>query len=427
MSAEPSAGLAPVRRDLANGTVVIAKAAMATPSVTINAACRAGLMHEPSETPGLAHFLAQTLDRGTTGRSTDAIADTLDGCGVSLAVSVSRHALTLTCACLAENFDEILDLVVDVLRRPSFPGEEVGRKRAEIATTLGQDADNTAVQAVERLLELLYGPGHPYGRRVKGSIESLERIDRDALSAFHRRAVTPSGLSLVIVGAVDPERASDRAAELLEDWRGAAPPEPPLAPASAPAGRRRVVRPMMNKSQADIACGFATVRRSDPAFYAFHVMNTILGQYGLGGRLGDNIRERQGMAYYVYSTLDAAFVEAPLVVRAGVDGANVDRAIEAVDKELAAIRRAGVTAKELKDTTQYLVGAMPRLLETNAGIAAFLQTAQTFGLGLDHDRRLPGLIQAVTLEAIHHAAGRLDPVRATIVVAGPYEDRVAAS
>ena len=427
MSAEPAAGLSPVRRNLANGPVVIAKAAMTIPSVTINAACRAGLMHEPSETPGLAHLLAQTIDLGTTGRSTEAIADTLDGRGVSLSASVGRHDLTLTCTCLAEDFDEILDLVVDVLRRPSFPDEEVRRRRAEIVTALGQDADNTAVQSVERLLELLYGPGHPYGRRVKGSIESIERIDRNALSAFHRRAVTPPGLSLVIVGAVDPERAGDRAAELLEDWRGAAAPESPLPPTSVPPGRRRVVRPMMNKSQADIAYGFATVRRPDPAFYACHVMNTILGQFGLGGRLGDNIRERQGMAYYVYSTLDAAFVEAPLIIRAGVDGANVDRAIEAVDEELSAIRRTGVTAEELKDTTRYLVGAMPRMLETNAGIATFLQAAQTFGLGLDHDRRLPGLIQAVTLEAIHDAAERLDPARATVVVAGPYEDRVAAS
>lgn len=427
MNATPSPGLSPLRRDLAGGAVVIVKAVTTTPAVTINVSCRAGLMHEPAETPGLAHFLAQTIDRGTTRRSTEAIADALDGRGVTLAATASRHGLTLTCTCLAEDFDAVLDLVIDILRHPSFPEEEVRRRRAEIATTLGQDADSTAAQAVERLLELLYGPDHPYGRRAKGSVASIERIDRDVLSSFHGRAVSPCGVSLVVVGAVDPMRACDRAAELLEDWRGAAPVEAPCPPTPASGGRRRVVRPMMNKSQADIAYGFATVRRADPAFYAFHVLNTILGQYGLGGRLGDNIRERQGMAYYVYSTLDAAFVEAPLVVRAGVDGANVDRTIDAIDAELEGIRQSGVTAEELKDTAQFLVGAMPRVLETNAGIAAFLQTAQTFGLGLDHDRRLPALIQAVTLEDIRRAALILDPARAAIVVAGPFEERGMAA
>jgi zinc protease len=426
MSATATSDLSPLRRDLAGGGIVVVKAVTTTPAVTINLSCRAGLVHEPVERPGLAHFLAQTIDRGTARRSPEAIADALDGCGVSLAASASRHALTLTCTCLAEDFDGVLDLVIDILRRPSFPEEEVRRRRAEIATAIGQDDDSTVAQAVERLLELLYGPDHPYGRRAKGSLASIERIDRDALAGFHRRAVSLSGVSLIIVGAVDPERASDRAAGLLEDWQGVPPVAPPLPPAPAPGGRRRVVRPMMNKSQADIAYGFATVRRSDPSFYAFHVLNTILGQYGLGGRLGDNIRERQGMAYYVYSTLDAAFVEAPLVVRAGVDGANVDRTIDAIDAELEAIRRSGVTAGELEDTTQFLVGAMPRVLETNPGIAAFLQTAQTFGLGLDHDRRLPELIRGVTLEDVHRAAQTLDPARANVVIAGPYEERMAS-
>jgi zinc protease len=426
MTTAAAPGLTPLRRELDGGAVVIVKATTTTPAVTINVSCRAGLMHEPTGTSGLAHFLAQTIDRGTTRRSTDAIADALDGRGVSLAASASRHALTLTCTCLTEDFDAVLDLVIDILRRPSFPDEEVRRRRAEILTALGQDEDSTAAQAVERLLGSLYGPDHPYGRRPKGTPASIGHIDRNALADFHRRAVSPSGVSLVIVGAVDPIRACDRAAELLVDWRGGPPVAPPLPPAPAPGVRRRDVRPMMNKAQADIAYGFATVRRSDPSFYAFHVLNTLLGQYGLGGRLGDSIRERQGMAYYVFSTIDAAFVEAPLVIRAGVDGANVDRAIDAIDTELTRLRQSGVSAEELGDTARFLVGSMPRVLETNAGIAAFLQTAQIFGLGLDHDRRLPDLIRAVTVEDVHRAAGILDPERATIAVAGPYEERTAA-
>jgi len=185
-----------------------------------------------------------------------------------------------------------------------------------------------------------------------------------------------------------------------------------------------VVIPMMNKAQADVAYGFTTIARADPRYYAYWLMNNALGQYALGGRLGDSIRERQGMAYYVSSSFDGNVVEGPLVIRAGVSQANVDRAIASVDEELSRLRVDGLTAKELNESRQFLIGAMPRSLETNAGIANFLQTSEFFGLGLDYDRRLPGLLQAVTLDDANDAAREaVDPSRATVVVAGPYEDR----
>jgi zinc protease len=179
---------------------------------------------------------------------------------------------------------------------------------------------------------------------------------------------------------------------------------------------------MPNKAQADIAYGFTTIKRSDPAYYAYWIMNVALGQYAIGGRLGDSIRERQGMAYYVSSVLDANVLEGPLVIRAGVSPANVDRAIASIDEELVKMRLDGLTESELRDTRQFLVGSMPRALETNAGIANFLQSVELFGLGVDYDRRLPDLLGAVTLQDVVAAAQILDPERATMVIAGPYGD-----
>jgi zinc protease len=154
-------------------------------------------------------------------------------------------------------------------------------------------------------------------------------------------------------------------------------------------------------------------------------MNNVLGQYSMGGRLGDSIRERQGMAYYAFSNLDANVVEGPLTIRAGVSPANVDRAVSSIDEEVGRLAREGITPQELSESQQYLIGSMPRALETNMGIAGFLQTAEFFGLGLDYDLRLPGFLLAVTLDDVHTAARRLlDPDRATVVIAGPYEDRV---
>jgi zinc protease len=115
-------------------------------------------------------------------------------------------------------------------------------------------------------------------------------------------------------------------------------------------------------------------------------------------------------------------VEGPLFVRAGVNPANVERAIGAIDEEIRRMAAEGMTADELADCKQYLIGSIPRLLETNQAIATFLHTAEFFGLGLDHDIRLPALLDSVTLEDVNAAARRtLDPDRAAVVVAGPYQ------
>ena len=178
---------------------------------------------------------------------------------------------------------------------------------------------------------------------------------------------------------------------------------------------------MPEKSQSDIAYGFVTITRLHPEYYAYWVMNNILGQFGLGGRLAENIRERQGMAYYAFSGFDPSLGPGPLVIRAGVDPANVDRAIAAIDAEVAALGADGPTEREMGETRQYLIGSIPRLLETNPAIAVFLQLAEFFGLGLDYDRRLPSLIEAVTIDQVRAAAASvLHPEKAALAVAGPH-------
>ena len=179
--------------------------------------------------------------------------------------------------------------------------------------------------------------------------------------------------------------------------------------------------PMMNKAQADVVYGFVGVRRSDPEFHAISVMNNALGQYAIGGRLGDSIRERQGMAYYVFSSLDATFGPGPFTIRAGVSAANVEKTIASIDQELELVLGKGFTPQEIDESKSYMIGSLPRQLETNAAIASFLLNVETFGLGLDYDERLPGLIGAVTKESADAAARRLlNPKKATIVVAGPW-------
>ena len=428
MSTSLARGLTPAREVLDNGVVVLAQANRSSPVVAINATFACGSVNDPPGLPGVAYLVRRTIDRGTNLYSAGEIAEILDDRGVSLWISAARHSFSIACMCLSEDFDAILDLIAEIARAPVFPVEEIDRRRLQAITSLREAKDDPSTVAIDLLHEELYGATHPYGRPVKGTVSGLELTRRHHLVEYHSRHMVPGALRLAVAGDVAPGRAIDQAARAFGDWAGDALPDEPLAPPRPRMERTVRVHHMPGKVQADIGYGFPAIRRMDPRYYAFWMMNNVLGQFGLGGRLADNIRERQGMAYYAYSTLEASVAEGPLVIRAGVDPANVERAIEAIDAEVRELGAVGPTVGEVEDTRASLIGSIPRMLETNENIAEFLLQAELFGLGLDFDRRLPGLLQAVTVDDVREAAASvLDPETATVVVAGPPASRVATA
>ena len=418
--------LNPLRRTLGNGIVVLAKENPTTPAVTILVGVRAGAYYDPDGREGTAALAARVLDRGTLTRSASDVADELDNRGAALSVVAGRHQLTISATCLAEDFEVIFAMVADIVQHPLFEAREVETRRAELLTAILQDEDDPGAVAVDLAMSRLY-PHHPYGRRPRGSTTSVTGITRDDLVAFHRTWFTPEGSTVVVVGDVEAETVVRAASRGFGGWSRRREPEPAVQPVAARAERELVATPMMNKAQADVAYAFVGVRRADPDYYAAWVMNNALGQYALGGRLGDSIREKQGMAYYVYSSLDASLAEGPLMIRAGVTGENVERTLASIDFEIAQVRDAGLTEKELGESKRYLIGSIPRQLETNSGIAGFLLSAEFHGLGADYDARLPDWIGAVSLEDANRVAGRLlDPARAEIAVAGPWRPPAAS-
>jgi len=413
---------------LSNGAVVLAKQTRTMPAVTINLAVRAGSVCDPPDAAGAMYLLSRVVDRGTRAtasspaRSAEDIAEALDSRGIVMGLTVTRHLLSLVCTCLAEDFEAVMALAGDIIRVPSLPEDELATRKGEVITSIRQDEDNPGVRATEALMAQLYPAPHPYGFPAKGRADVVESLTRDRLLALHAARFAPSEVSVVVVGDVEVERTADVAGTVFGGWSAPTPPPIGATPVVAATVRRRTVIPMMNKAQADIAYGFTTLTRADPTFYASWLMNHAFGQYSMSGRLGDSIREKQGMAYYVYSTLDANVMPGPLLIRAGVSPENVDRAVASIDDEVGRLGRDGLTQTELDDSRRFLIHAMPRSLETNSSIANFLQNAELYGLGLDYDLRLPGLLQGVTLDAANAAARRfLDPARATVVIAGPYD------
>ena len=426
------AGLNPKRVVLDNGLTIIAKANNTNPTVSTLVGVTTGGYADPPQRDGTAALCARVLDRGTVTRRPDEIADDLDGRGASLSVIAGRHQMAIAATCLTDDFGAVLALAADVARHPRFADAEINTRRETLITSIRQEEDNPASVAADAFMKTLYGE-HPYSRKVRGTVAGVEGVRRQDLVRFHQKGFEPNAITVVVVGDVEEDAAIAAVTKLFGDWAASAKAPasqgsvgPAVPDAVAPPARQVVSVPMAGKSQADVVYGFLGIRRLDPDYMAMSVMNNALGQYAIGGRLGDNIREKQGMAYYVYSSLDATLGQGPFSIRAGVAAANIEKTIASIDAELQGVIRSGFTQQEIDESKSYMIGSLPRQLETNAAIASFLLSAETFGLGLDYDQRLPGLIGAVTKDAADAAARRLlDPSRATIAVAGPLPPAVS--
>ncbi len=183
---------------------------------------------------------------------------------------------------------------------------------------------------------------------------------------------------------------------------------------------------MPDKTQSDIVLGWPAMRRAAPDFDAARLANTVLGVFGMMGRLGANVREKQGMAYYAASRLSADREPGTWVTYAGVNPANVARATRAVLDEIKRLCDEPVPTAELEDSKHYLTGSMPLQLETNDGVASLLVDIEWHQLGLDYLARYPGIINSLTAEQVQAAAQKyLDPAAYVLAVAGPQDGKIA--
>jgi zinc protease len=210
---------------------------------------------------------------------------------------------------------------------------------------------------------------------------------------------------------------------VLGDWEGSVFDREPLPEVHRLAEIRRRDVGMKDKTQSNIVLGYPGPARTDPDFLAARVCNTVLGVFGLMGRLGEKVRDEQGLAYSSYSRLSGGPGPGPWRVLAGVDPSNVRRAIESVRAEIRRICEELVSEEELGDTRAFLTGSMPLQLETNEGVARTILSLERYGLGLDYLQRYRGLVDAVTPEDLRAVARRwLDADAYALAVAGPPAD-----
>jgi zinc protease len=408
-----------LRRGLPNGITVLARENWSAPSVVIEGYLQVGNLDEPEGLPGLASFTSGMLSRGTRKRSFAEISELVESVGASLGFGVDRRTTSFSAKSLAEDIDLVLDVLAEELREPAFPAEWVDRLRGLRLTAIAERENDTRQMAGLAFRDLMYGR-HPLGRDLLGSRESNSAIGRDELESFYASFYRPQGMVVVVVGAISAEDAFSKVAEALGDWSGDRPSLAEIPPFDQPGTSREHRVAMPGKSQSDMIVGWPAMRRLAPDFDGARMANTVLGVFGLMGRLGENVREEQGMAYYAYSRLSANRDTGSWVAVAGVAPENVDRAFQSILVEVGRLREEPVPETELRDCKRYLTGSLPLQLETNDGVAGVLVDIEWHGLGLDYIQRYSDIIEGVTAQDVQAAARKyLDPAAYTLAVAGP--------
>lgn len=415
-----------VSRDiLPNGLVLVVQENHANPTVAIAGTIQAGGMYDPPDRPGLADFTAGLLDRGTTGRTSQEIAEQMDFIGSSLDVSGSSEATTFSAYGLSDDFDQILDLLGDVLLHPTFPKDEIEKLRGEALTSLKEQEENPESRSQLEFYSLLYPQGHPYHRHPLGSEEGVKKIGQDDIRAFYHRYYRPDTTILVVVGDVSTTEVQEKVGRIFATWKGSGERVPfSISNILLPEKPQTQVITMEDKAEVIVRLGHTGIARDNPDFYACVVMNHILGGGAFGSRLMTHLREEKGLTYSVFSQFQAGQGAGPWMTTLQVNPNGVDEAIKLVNSNLERIREEGVTDEELKSAQNYLVGRLPLSLESNGEIAAMLRNEELYRLGLDYVERYPSLIRKVSREQIREAARKyLHPDRLITVIVGPTKNK----
>jgi len=418
----------PTRVELPNGLVVIFQENHANPTVAIQGLVKAGAIFDPAARSGLSRFVSAMLDRGTTKRTAFQQAEALETLGASVHFEGGPETVGISANMLSEDTGTVLEVLADALRNPLFTPDQIEKARDEMMVRVKISNENTAYVAARSANELLYPPEHPYHRPPLGTEATLRAVTREDLQTFHASHYGPNTTVLVLVGDVSPESTLELVKRVFSDWRKLHAPPPFSVPRAAPPDRpRRRVVAMKGKSQVDVAAALPGIARTDPDYYAAMIMNYVLGGGSLSSRLMDQLRDKMGLVYGVYSNLHAGIGAGPIQIRAGTNPANADRTAEAMLSEAQRMHEEGPTDAELEEAVSYLTGVFPVRMETNAGVASQLLGAELYALGMDYIERYPGILRGIRIEHVREASRKhLSLDGYALAMAGSYPETTEA-
>lgn len=409
-----AAGPPAARSTLPNGARLIVSEQHTLPLVAVEIFLDAGSRRDPQAQPGVAYLTADLLTQGTKTRSAQQISQTFDFIGASYRTAAETDYASISLRVLSKDLDTGLNVLLDLLLHPSFPDEEVSRRREAAVGQMDAEQDDPGKVAERAFLKAVFGDG-PYGHPVNGTPEAVRKLTRADVVSFYTQHYQPEGAIITVVGDVSADDIRSRMETTLRDWKKGSATGFQYPPAPVPAARTITVdKPI---SQSNIVLGQLGVARDHPDYYALQVMNYILGGGGFSSRLLDNIRTKGGLAYSVASFFTPSKAPGSFQVVMQTKNASTTDSIERACSEIERIRREPVSDDELNDARLYLTGSFPLKLDSNAKVAAFLAQVELFNLGDDYADTYKQRIETVTKEDVQRVAQQhLHPGQMDLVV-----------
>jgi predicted Zn-dependent peptidase len=387
-----------VREVLDTGLRLITETMPHVRSVTIGVWLMRGSRHETDERAGIAHFVEHMLFKGTDTRSAEDIAQAIDSIGGQLDAFTAKEYASYYIKVLDEHLPLAVELLSDIVMRPAFAPEEIAREKKVILEEIKM-VEDTPDDLVHELFTQHFWEGHPLGRPILGSPETVDALTQDSLRAYFRGAYAAPNMIVSAAGNLDHAHLR----ELVSSAFGSLPPRGETFTEEAPTVTSTVLTRTKELEQSHICLGTNSYPQNHEDRYVSYILNSLLGG-SMSSRLFQNVREKRGLAYSVFSGLSAYRDAGNITIYAGCASEAVEEVIDLCVEELRGLKRTLVPDAELKRAKDHLKGSLMLSLENTASRMSHLARQEIyferhFGL----DETLAG-VQRVTTADIQRVA-----------------------
>lgn len=374
------------------------------------------------ERSGLASLTANMLTEGAGEWDADTVTERIESVGAELSAGATRDMATLSLRTLTERsaLDQALETVAKSLSEPRFDKVDFERVRENRLVALRRDVQDPGTVGSKAIYRQVFG-AHPYAVDPAGTLETVSAIQREELVEFHRRYYVAGNAVVAMVGALSREQARDLAEHLTAGLdAGEPPPElPPVPELSGPT----LERLSFPSTQTHVFAGQPGMRRLDPDYFPLYVGNHILGGSGLVSLLMDEVREKRGLSYSVYSYFWPMSERGPFLMSLQTKNDQAAVAREVLMDTVRRFREQGPTEKELAAAIKHITGGFSLRIASNSKVVGYLAVIGFYGLPLDYLDRFSERVSQVRAEQIRNAfARRVHPDRFATVIVGPRED-----
>jgi predicted Zn-dependent peptidase len=404
-----------VREELSNGLVLLAEPMPHARSVSVGLWVRAGSRKEPPALNGITHFIEHMVFKGTERRSAEQIAREVDAVGGMLDAFTSKETTCFNARVLDEHLPVAFDVLSDMVLRPLFASEDITKERQVILEEIRMEEDNPEAVAHELLVQNFWR-GHPLGWPIIGTRGTVKRFTGASVRKCFEPWYAPNNLVISAAGSVVPEKLRD----LVEEVFGGRPASRRAAPSGPPKAHGKLA--VCNKpalEQAHITIAVPSYPLAHPRRYAASVLNNILGG-GMSSRLFQNIREREGLAYAVFSDMTPYSDAGMLSVYAGTRRRTVEKVLRLVAAEFRRMKEEPVSEEELRRAKEHLKGSLVLSLESSGARMSSLARQEMYLQRFFTIKELQASIEAVTCEEIQMISREFfRPEQIAVTVVGP--------